>query len=621
MSGDHPNPGGGPQDSTAPDQRGAAAGRRPGVDPAAVADQMTQLDGAPIPAQAAGPVPPQPPAAPSGPLADVSYQPTAPAFPAQAPGAPGPAPASSPGYGAPVPPGAPIGPYDPPQAAASYGYPQPMPTPPPAYNAAQGGYGHPGPAPDQGGYGMPPQYGQQQVGYSYPGPVLPAPAAPKQRNGVLVFGGVAGGILAIGIVIGLIILFTPGPAPKPNATGGTSAGVTGGGTGGGGGGSSTGKLNVSWTVPKSSVSGSDSHTLGEWTTDKLLVRGDATALTAYNLSNGQVAWTLTPPSGTKAFCSMSASTNKKDVGGVTFNLGDDDCASVGAVDATTGKLLFNVGSSLPSKSFDTQVTVTDTTVAAASGALLGGFNLSDGKSAWNYKDRGDYCNESSDTAGSVVVVSDFCPDANPKQQLSVLNADTGQITSSFALTTDNDRLTNIVSTKPLVLQISSGYDNDYMVGVDASGKTMAKIPLKVAGEDRLQLSSASAALSKNIVLGNTLYVEVTKNDKTAIRAIDLVSGTTLWTVDGGAEQGLRLVDGSKDGKPLAIAIDGYGKGARLVSLSPADGSLTAVSSFNVKSDSFMPFQDAQVLVATDLSQVLTVPQLPIEATATLYSKG
>ena len=131
--------GGGPQDSAAPDQRGVSVGRRHGVDPAAVADQMTQLDGAPIPAQAAGPVPPQPPAAPSGPPADVSYQPTAPAFPTQAPGTPG----AAPGYGAPGPLGAPIGPYDPPQAAPSYGYPQPMPTPPPAYNAAQGGYGHP----------------------------------------------------------------------------------------------------------------------------------------------------------------------------------------------------------------------------------------------------------------------------------------------------------------------------------------------------------------------------------------------------------------------------------------------------------------------------------------------
>ncbi|WP_035794121.1 outer membrane protein assembly factor BamB family protein [Kitasatospora mediocidica] len=472
--------------------------------------------------------------------------------------------------------------------------------------------------PDQGGYGVPPQYAQP-VGYGYPGPAMPAPVAAKQRNGVLVFGGVAGGILAIGIVIALIVLFSSSSTPKTSTTaGGTSAGSTGGG---GGGGTDAGKLKASWTVPKSTVSGSDSHTLGEWTTDKLLVRGDATALTAYNLSNGQVAWTLTPPSGTKAFCSMSVTTNKNNVGGISLNLGDDDCASVGAVDATAGKLLFNVGSSLPSKSFDTQITVTDTTVAAASGALLAGFNLSDGKNAWNYKDRGDYCNESSDAAGSVVVVSDFCPDANPKQQLSVLNADTGQTTSSFALTTDNDRLTNIVSTKPLVLQISSGYDNDYLVGVDSSGKTMAKIPLKVAGEDRLQLSSASAALSKNIVLGNTLYVEVSQSNKTAIRAIDLISGTTLWTVDGGAEQGLRLVDGSKDGKPLAIAMDGFGKGSRLVSLSPADGSLTAISSFTVKDDSFMPFQDAQVLVSSDLSQVLTVPQLPIEATATLYGKG
>ncbi|WP_280668741.1 MULTISPECIES: PQQ-binding-like beta-propeller repeat protein [unclassified Kitasatospora] len=624
MSGDQSNPGAGgvpgvePQDSAPAGQQGTGAARRPAVDPAAVADQLTQLDGAPIPAQAAGPAPAQPSAAPAAP-ADISYQPTAPAFPAQAqapaaqaPAAPAPAPAAPSG----PPPssyGAPIGPYDP-QAAPSYGYPQ---APPPVY-APQQGFGQGGPTPDQGGYGAP-QY-NQQAGYGYPGPVMAPPPVAKQRNPVLIFGAVAGSVLAIAIVIGLIVLMSPNTPAKPSASGGVTGGATSGGSTGGGG-TTAGQLNAAWTVPKSTASGSDSHTLGEWTTDKLFVRGDATGLTGYNMSNGQVAWTLTPPAGTKAICSMSENANSKYIGGISFNLGDDDCSAVGAVDATTGKLLFKVGGTLPQKSFDTQLTVTDTTVAAASSGVLGGFSLTDGHALWTYKDRGEFCNDSSDTADSVVVVSDFCPDATPKQQVSVLNADTGQITSSFPLTTDNDRLTNIVSTKPLVLQISSGYDNDYLLGFDATGKPMAKIPLKVAGEDRLQLSSASAALSKDMVLGNTLYVEVSQSDKTAIRAIDLVSGTTLWTVDGGAEQGLRLASGSKDGKPLVIAMDGFGKGARLVTLAPADGSLTNVYGIALKSDSFMPFQDAQVLVSTDDTEVLTVPQLPIEASATLYSKS
>ncbi|WP_035842070.1 outer membrane protein assembly factor BamB family protein [Kitasatospora azatica] len=588
MAGDQPSAGGGvPQ--------------RPGVDPAAVADQMTQLDGAPIPSQQAHPAPGAPLGAPPQPgAAQVAYQPTAPAFPAQP---------------APPAPGAPVGPYDP-QGAAGYGYPQtPPPAAPPGYPAAQPAPGYAQPQPQQ-------PYGQQPAapgyGYGYPGPAAGVPAPAKQRNPIFMFGAIAGSVLAVGIVIGLVVLFG-GHDPGPKTSGGTSSGVTGGATGGGGGGGTGGKLAVSWTVPKTDGSASDHSLIGEWTTDKLLVRGDATALTAYNLSDGKQAWTLPAPSGTKAFCSMSPGLNKNNIGGVSFNLGDEDCASVGAVDANTGKLIFKVGSPLSSKSYDTTVTVSDTAVAAASSSLLAGFSITDGKSLWSYQDRGKYCNESAEAAGGMVVVSDYCSDGSPKQQLQVLDANTGKASESFALNGESERLSNILSTKPLVLQISSGSDQDYMVEVDASGNPGTKIPLKVTGEDKLRPSAAGAPVAKSLVIGNTFYVEIDKNSKTAVRAIDLSSGRTLWTTDGNADQGLRLVDRTTGDGPTVIAMDGYEKGARLGTLSATDGSFTATASFGTKDIGFMPFQDAQVFASSD-GQVLTIPSLPMEATATLFAK-
>ncbi|WP_329568390.1 outer membrane protein assembly factor BamB family protein [Kitasatospora sp. NBC_01266] len=596
MAGDQPSAGYGPQDP-AGGQGGVPP--RPGVDPAAVADQLTQLDGAAIPAPAQPPGAGAAPGAPAGLGApgvpggapDLSYQPTAHAFPA---------------HGAPPAPGAPVGPYDP-QPQASYGYPQTPP--PPAFGAQQGGY--PPPAPLQGGY-QAPQFGQQPgPAYGYPGPVNPQPT--KQRNPVLVFGAVIGSVLAVAIVVGLVVLFN-GSSP-------THPGTTGGSTGGGGGGGDAGKLTVSWNVPKTDSDSSDPHTLGDWVTDKLLVRGDGTALTGYDLNTGKSVWTLKAPDGTKSFCSMSKSVNSNNIGGVSFNLGDNDCSSVGAIDADTGKLIYRVGSQGTNKSFGTQVTVTDTTLAAASSGLLAGFNLTDGSQVWSYKDRGQFCMDNADAAGAVVVVSDFCSDQTQQQELTVLDANTGKSSQTFNLG-QNERLTNIVWAKPLVLQISNGYDNDYLVGIDSSGNAEAKVPLKVAGADRLQLSAYSDPLNKDLVIGNTLYVEVDNSGKTSIEAIDLASGKTLWNVDGGAENGLRLVDKTSTNTLTAIAMDGFDKGARVVTLSPTDGSLTPVESFSTKStdDSILSFQDSQVLYS-DNGQVLSIPSLPISAAATLYAKG
>jgi hypothetical protein len=577
-------------------------------------DQQTQLDGASVPA------PGQPPAGAPNPAADVSYQPTEMAFPAQS--AP-PAPSTPPlGAGPATPaPGAPVGPYDP--QAGGYGYPQvgqPAQPAPNAYPTPQPGY--PSYAQPQPGFqqqATPAPGFQQQAtpapGFAYPG--APGAAAPtKQRNPVMMFGAIAGSVLAIGIVIGLIVLFS-GPSPKPGPSG------SGGSTGGGGTTTASGQLPTLWTAPKPASSTGDNRTLGVWFAGSVVVRGEASALTAYNLSDGKVAWTLPAPAGTKAFCSMSKDANKAGLGAVSFNLGDDDCSAIGAVDATTGTLKFKVGSPHPDhKSYDTQVTITDSSIAAASSGVLGAVSLTDGHQTWSYQERGDYCNDTSDTAGNVVVVSDYCADGSPKQQLQVLNADTGKPTTTIALPNENDRLSQIVSTDPmLVVQISADSDGDYLFGIDSSGHQMTKVPLKVTGEDKLRPSAASAPETKNVVIGNNLYIEVEQNNKTAIRAIDLTNGKVLWTSDGGAPEGLRLINKfSSVNAPQVLAIGGYSQPTQVGSLSLTDGSFKATATLNQKDNSLESFLDTEVRLA-DTGSVLVIDDLPIDHTAVMFGKS
>jgi outer membrane protein assembly factor BamB len=535
--------------------------------------------------------------------ADVSYQPTAPAFPAQ----PAPQPAAP---GAPAPQaGAPVGPYDP--QGPGYGYPQPV-------QSAQPGYPTPQPQPGYPGYATP-QPGYQQPGatpnYAYPG-APGVPTATKQRNPVMMFGAIAGTVLAIGIVIGLIVLFS-GPSPQPSSSGNPTGGPTGSSTS-----IPSGAMATLWTAPKSGASGGDNRMIGYWTTSKVIVRGEASALTAYNISDGKVAWTLPAPSGTKAFCSMSAHTNSAGLGAVSFNLGDDDCSAIGAVDAATGTLKFKVGSAGTTKSYNTPLTITDNTIAAASGSVMGGYDVNNGHQSWTYKARGTYCTGNTDAAGTVVVVSDYCADIDPKQELQVLDADSGQVRYSVPLPSENDRLSQIVATTDsmLLVQISSDSDGDYLLGLDTSGKQVAKVPLKLTGEDKMRPSAATAPETKDVVIGTTLYLEVDQNNKTAIRAIDLTSGKVLWTSDGGAAQGLRLIDDITGDGPKVIAINGFDKATQVGALSASDGSFQASASLPQKQTDIMTFSDSEALLGKD-GRLLVLDGLAIDHSAVMYGKN
>ncbi|MFJ2578997.1 PQQ-binding-like beta-propeller repeat protein [Kitasatospora aureofaciens] len=597
MAGDHPTPGTGETPGSGPqDNRGVSFGRQPGTDPAAVADQMTQLDGSAIPGPAAPAGPPAQPAAPPG--GGAAYAPTAAAFPSQAP--------------PPPPAGAPVGPYDP-MPGASYAAPD-------AGQTFGGGYGYP--------------QEQQQAGYTYP--TTPVPAVPKQRNPVMMWGGIIGGVLAVAIVAGLIVLFTQKDNPdNPTAssggttsTGGTSGDVTdaptiagsssGGNTGGGGGGGAS--YNVAWNAPKATTGDGSAQILGIWGTDKVTVRADSTGIRGFNVTDGKEAWNIPVPSGAKELCAASYSTNSKNVAAVAFNTGDSDCSTIGAVDISQGKLLWSAKVSNDRVSYPT-LSVTDKVVAIG-GNLVGAVNIDNGSPVWQFQPRDKDCSLYGRAGGNQIAVSDRCYlTSGPKSQLVIVDADTGKTTSSpITLQGSIERVDKVVSDQPLVLLMSSGPNGDYVLPFDKSNKPGNPMSVKEPGSDSLRLSGESDAMTQNVVSGNILYAQITGSNS-AVNAYDLTTGKRIWSAAADSNQDIRLVSGyDKDGKVRVIVSQGYRKPARLVTLSPTDGKMTDLGTLAMPDGLDIGMSLSEYVMAPDGNSVYAFSRGSTNAPVTKWKK-
>ncbi|MFE6054215.1 PQQ-binding-like beta-propeller repeat protein [Kitasatospora sp. NPDC056446] len=534
---------------------------------------MTQLDGSAVPGPAApaGPPPAQPPAPPVQPPAQppvggaeyAAYAPTAAGFPTQAP----------------PPPGAPVGPYDP-VAGAGYGAPDP----------AQG-YG-------TGGYAYPPP--QQQPAYGYPGP----PVAPKQRNPVMLWGGIIGGVLAVAIAVSLVVLLkddpSPTPGPGPVASDSNSVGPNNNSPAPGPAPKGGATFNVAWNAPKGTNTDSSNQMLGVWGTDKLAVRVDSSGIKGYNLTDGKEAWTIPVPAGSKELCTASYGANSKSIAAVSFNTGDSDCSTVGAVDLSQGKLLWTVKVSADRVSSPT-LSVTENVVAVG-GNMVGALNVANGQPAWQFQPRDKGCSVHGRTAGAQIAVSDRCyGGSGPKSQLVIVNADTGKAASTpITLTGSIEEVGEVVQDKPLVLLMSSGPQGDYVLPFDKDNNPGTQMSVKEPGSDSLRLSGQDEAFTRNVVSGSTLYVQVS-GTKPGINAYDLNAGKRLWSATAtSSSNDMRLVSGTdKDGKIRAIVEQGYDKPARLVTLSPTDGSMTDIGTIAMPNGLDIGTSTSEYLVSDD----------------------
>ncbi|MEY9845242.1 hypothetical protein ABH940_002312 [Streptacidiphilus sp. BW17] len=518
-----------------------------------------------------------------------------------APGGPG-----IPGYGYPSPN---VPPQQPPAAGAGYGYPTAPPQQgmPPVLPQGQPGQQGMPPMPPPMGQPMPQQqpFGQfgpyQQVPYqqgqfvpqgSYPqsspyaqGQPMPGQPGPYQQvpgqqptmappiQGMppmppagqggpkkgLLYGAIGGGLALILIIVAVFVF--------------------GGGGGGGplGGGGSAPALATGWHT---NVGPQQDSLVGNWLTDKYVVRGSVDGVKAYDRASGTLAWTVQPPTGANVPCSMSPTVSSSGIGTIAFGTDDHTCTTVVGVDTSTGHVLWNTPLTLSSSSgatpSDATTLINGNVAAVLSDGLIDGVDVSSGTPVWTYKPRDQSCSFSLAGAGSTILSYDFCPNASQPYMMTALNAATG---AQLWQTPGSDQKTveAVLSSSPLIAQVQGADGTNSTNLYDSSGN-----PTPVSGGNSIEGGGTPIV---QMVGSTTLVAETTagsSGDTAGVEAIDVTSGKVLWTYLGDNKAGadLAFAPGTSGTAIYALSsppsMGGSGNGA-LVTLSPTTGAATTLA--------------------------------------------
>ncbi|MGW1546996.1 outer membrane protein assembly factor BamB family protein [Streptomyces sp. NPDC002346] len=529
---------------------------------------------------------PQPPSPQTPPAGGFGAPQTPPAGGFGAPQAP---PAG--GFGAPQTP-----PAGPPQQQPGYGYPQ---TPP-----QQPGYGYPQ-TPPGGGYGMPPGQPPQQ-GYGYPtAPMQPQYLPPQQGgNGGKKFGTqtqiIVAAVVAVALIVGGGVWFASsgGDGGKKeeasNSTGATGEGKGGSGSGLGGGkekAPANTRATVAFQLPEPKVTDVTAVN-GSWLTDKAFVKTGVNEIVAYDKVKGTKLWSIALDG---QLCAASRHMSKDFKTAIAFEAGKatkankyPPCTQVGALDLTTGKLIWSKSVTAASGGDDAirfdEITLSGTTVAA--GGTEGGaaFDLATGAERWKPKVSPDGCYDKGYGGGEALAVVRKCGTYDdPQLVIQALNPTTGAPLSSYKMPPGVE-YASIVSTKPLVVAADVGDTagdgsgiSDFF-SIDAStGKLLTKIAAD--GEKyAARCGSTEVETCQQLAVGNNrIYLPTEEHegstgeygDTNEIVSFDLTTGKpTSDKADAGDRYTMFPIrmDGSNI---IAYKEPPYDKGGQIVSI---DGS-------------------------------------------------
>ncbi|WP_031068763.1 PQQ-binding-like beta-propeller repeat protein [Streptomyces sp. NRRL S-118] len=451
------------------------------------------------------PPPNQPPTPPQGGFGAPQDPPPQGGFGAPTPpppggfGGPTPPPGQPPAYGYPQAPQPPQTP--PPGQPEGYGYPQapqPPQTPPPGQPQGYGfpqAPGQPGPYPGQ----VP---GQQPYGYGYPGAPVQQPATPQGGGRKLStqMQIIIAAAVAVVLIIAGGVWFAMGDDGGKGADAKGTTGTTGGGKGGGGGGGTAadgpGKekapantaSKVAFQKPHPKVTYL-TNVVGSWVTDKAYVKTGINSIVAYDLDKGTELWTIPLP-GQVCAASRHTEGNRTAIAfepaKATPPKNFQPCSEVGAIDLSTGKLLWSKsvtgGQGGDDKARFTEVTVGAGTVAA--GGTDGGaaWDLATGKERWKPQVNAEQCYDMGYGGGAGLVAARKCGPYD-QQYVIIQNLDpaTGAPLSQFKMPTGVE-YASVVSTKPLVVAADVGDSagdgsgiSDFFSIDEKTGKLKAKI--------------------------------------------------------------------------------------------------------------------------------------------------
>ncbi|GAA4916150.1 PQQ-binding-like beta-propeller repeat protein [Streptomyces coeruleoprunus] len=525
--------------------------------------------------------------------------------PNQPPGPP-PGPPPQGGFGAPqdVPPGGFGAPTPPPQGGPAYGYPQAPQTPPaqppgqpPAQPPTQ-----PAGQPAVPGYGFPQAPPGQQSGPYGPVPPHSFPTAPMHQAVPQQPGGrkklstqmqiIIAAAVAVVLIVGAGLWYATGKGGDDGPVAGGTSGSTsqGGGDKPGGGGKEKPPANtqakVAFQVPEPVVT--DIRTVtGSWLTDKTYVKGGIESVVGYDINTGAKLWT-TPLPGELCAASRHVKDNKT---AILFEEAKrtpakkyQPCTKVGAIDLTTGKLLWTksvTGGSAGDRDvrFE-EVTVGASTVAAGGTSGGAAWDLTTGKEYWRPQDNAESCFDMGYGGGEGLVAARKCGQYGSQYVLiQNLNPTTGAPISSYKMPTGVEYAA-VVSTKPLVVAADVGDTAGDGSGISdffSIDENTGKLKVKIAADaERYAADCDGTEVEKcvKVVVGNgRIYVPTEEHEGTSdtgrtneIVAFDLTTGKlTGEKADAGERYSMYPL--RMDGANLiAYKKPPYDKGGRIVSI-------------------------------------------------------
>ncbi|WP_443071667.1 outer membrane protein assembly factor BamB family protein [Streptomyces sp. WMMC940] len=506
-------------------------------------------------------------------------------------------------------------PTTPPQPG--YGYPQTPPGQPP-------GYGYPQ-AP-----GLPAQpMGRQPYGYGSPGqstqpPYGPQPGGPGGKKPNTQMQIIIAAVVAVVLIIGAGVWYAAakGDDERGNAKG-SSRGADGGKDKALGGGKEKAPSNpaakVAFQLPQPKVT-DVTDVSGSWVTDSLYVKTGINSVVGHDLTTGTVKWTLPLP-GQVCAASRHATADHKTA--IAFEPAKrkpprnyEKCTEVGAIDLTTGKLLWSksaTGSGDDKARFN-EVTLSGGTVAA--GGTDGGaaFDLATGAVRWKPQVNAENCYDMGYGGGPALVAARKCGDYGSQYVvIQSLNAQTGAPVSSYKMPTGVE-YASIVSTKPLVVAADVGDTagdgsgiSDFFVVDEKTGKLKVKIS---ADADRFaaRCGSTEVETCRHIVVGNNrLYLPTEEHegsgeygDTNEIVSFDLTTGKpTADKADAGDRYTISplRMDG---GNLIAYKRPPYDKGGQIVSID--GGTFKQTVLLEIPSDESV--REAESSFSEDYSEIL-----------------
>ncbi|MFG2831846.1 PQQ-binding-like beta-propeller repeat protein [Streptomyces sp. NPDC048434] len=303
-----------------------------------------------------------------------------------------------------------------------------------------------------------------------------------------------------------------------------------------------------------------------WFNNDDVIYGDGEGVRAYNRKTGKKKWTAKTPKGAGEVCAMSKEPSDDGVGAVVFDAGGDDCSYLSVLDTDTGRTLWskNLQDGQDAER-QPRVVVNSKVVAVTIGQTYAGFSIAHGSMVWQLTARGHACTNSVGLSPQYLAVVSDCPDAKPKQQMSLQDLEYASIHSK--ITGENHAIEQVLSDWPLTLLMDDGSSVDparFVQTYTKEGKPDHSF--KLEGElKEMKFDPRSTYVDED---EQVLVAGYGANN--GLAAMDLKTGKLLWKKRGSAaiagadHDGLVMVTDSPDSGASAV-------NALMVSVGVRDG--------------------------------------------------